>query len=109
MVLRAVERFFEAEQRYPGWQDNQAQTDVAKLRAHLNALLGELGVDVSSVPDTLVQEVCRFGAAELHNIAAFMGGVASQEAIKVVTGQWMPIDHTLIYNGINSTTTYLTI
>jgi len=46
---------------------------------------------------------CRFGAAELHNIAAFMGGVGSQEVIKLITHQFVPVNNTFLYNGINGT------
>jgi amyloid beta precursor protein binding protein 1 len=79
----------------------------------------------------------RFGAAELHVVAAFMGGIAaqvgicagaatqtlfmgrdgaraetwattfaaaSQEVIKLVTGQFVPAAGTLIYNGITCST-----
>jgi hypothetical protein len=28
--------------------------------------------------------MCRFGASELHAVAAFIGGIASQEVIKVL-------------------------
>ena len=47
-------------------------------------------------------EVTRYGAAELHNIAAIVGGVASQEAVKLITHQYVPINHTWLYNGISS-------
>jgi hypothetical protein len=37
-----------------------------------------------SLSDDLVREFCRFGASEIHNVAAIIGGIASQEAIKVL-------------------------
>ena len=43
-------------------------------------MIGGGGVSLS---DDLVREMCRFGASEIHNVAAIIGGVASQEAIKV--------------------------
>ena len=45
----------------------------------------------------------RFGATELHNTAAVMGGVASQEIIKVLTHQWVPVNNTFLYNGVAAT------
>ena len=33
---------------------------------------------------------CRLGASELHVIASVMGGMAAQEAIKLLTGQFVP-------------------
>lgn len=43
---------------------------------------------------------CRYGGCELHSVAAFMGGVAAQEIIKLLTNQFVPINNTLIYNAI---------
>jgi amyloid beta precursor protein binding protein 1 len=44
------------------------------------------------------------GAAELHVVAAVMGGMAAQEAIKLVTQQFVPFNGSLIYNAMASTT-----
>jgi hypothetical protein len=37
----------------------------------------------ASLSEDLIAEVCRFAGAEIHPVAAFIGGVASQEVIKV--------------------------
>ena len=42
--------------------------------------------------------ICVF--SELHNIAAFVGGVGAQEAVKIITHQYVPMNNTYIYNGI---------
>jgi NEDD8-activating enzyme E1 regulatory subunit len=55
--------------------------------------------------DDILEELCRYGASEIHSIAAFVGGCCAQEAIKLITHQYIPIDNTLIYNGIEQTTT----
>lgn len=44
----------------------------------------------------------RAGGAELHNISAFTGGIVSQEVIKVITEQYIPVDNTCIFDGIRS-------
>lgn len=44
--------------------------------------------------------MCRFGGGEVHSVAAFMGGIAAQEVIKLVTHQFVPICQPLIYNAI---------
>lgn len=46
------------------------------------------------------REMVRYGGSELHNISALIGGVAAQEAVKIVTHQYMPLNNTYIYNGI---------
>jgi amyloid beta precursor protein binding protein 1 len=48
--------------------------------------------------------VVRFGCAqEVHNVAALVGGTAAQEAVKVITHQWVPVNNTFIYNGVAGT------
>lgn len=42
-----------------------------------------MGCNDYVLPEELCSEMCRFGAAELHVVAAFIGGIASQEVIKV--------------------------
>ncbi|KAF7542774.1 hypothetical protein G7Z17_g11283 [Cylindrodendrum hubeiense] len=48
------------------------------------------------------QEVSRAGGGELHNISAVTGGMVAQEMIKVITKQYVPIDNTCIFDGIES-------
>ncbi|KAK3379892.1 hypothetical protein B0T24DRAFT_647305 [Lasiosphaeria ovina] len=47
-------------------------------------------------------EVARAEGGELHNIAALTGGMVAQEMIKIVTKQYVPIDNTCVFDGINS-------
>ena len=48
------------------------------------------------------KEVARAEGGELHNIAALTGGMVAQEMIKIITKQYIPIDNTCIFDGINS-------
>ena len=59
------------------------------------------------VSDDLVGEVVRCGAGELHVVAAVVGAIASQEAIKLITGQYVPVGGTLIYNAMSCTSSVL--
>lgn len=45
---------------------------------------------------------CRAGGAELHNISSLSGGLIAQEAIKVITKQYVPVDNTCVFDGIKS-------
>ncbi|KAK0714953.1 nedd8-activating enzyme E1 regulatory subunit-like protein [Lasiosphaeris hirsuta] len=47
-------------------------------------------------------EVARAEGGELHNIAALTGGMVAQELIKIITKQYVPIDNTCIFDGIES-------
>lgn len=43
--------------------------------------------------------MCRYGNAEIHVIAAFIGGIVAQEAIKLITHQYLPLNNMLIFDG----------
>jgi amyloid beta precursor protein binding protein 1 len=57
--------------------------------------------------DDYVAEVVRFGAGELHVMGAIVGGMAAQEAIKLITQQFVPFSGALVYNAVGSTTSVL--
>ncbi|KAF5013546.1 hypothetical protein FDECE_469 [Fusarium decemcellulare] len=48
------------------------------------------------------KEVERAAGGELHNISAVTGGMVAQEMIKIITKQYVPIDNTCIFDGIDS-------
>jgi amyloid beta precursor protein binding protein 1 len=50
----------------------------------------------------IAQHIIRAQAAELHNISSITGGLVAQEAIKILTRQYVPIDNTCIFDGIRS-------
>ena len=53
------------------------------------------------VADKFLREILRFGTSKLHNVSAFLGGVAAQEAVKLIMNQYIPLKHTLVYDGIH--------
>jgi amyloid beta precursor protein binding protein 1 len=61
-----------------------------------------LGVDTKYLSIKHAQEICRYGACELHNISSIIGGIAAQEAVKILTRQYVSLNNTYIYNGITS-------
>ncbi|KAK3579197.1 hypothetical protein CHS0354_022737 [Potamilus streckersoni] len=102
VLLRAVDRFYEEYNAYPGWYNDQVETDVSKLKACLTKLLQDWGLSLK-IKDDYIHEICRSGAAELHTVSAFIGGVAAQEIIKVITRQFVPFNNTYIYNAMKQT------
>lgn len=100
VALRAVDKFFNQYNQYPGWCDNQIEEDFGRLKACANSLLQEWNIS-ATIKEDYFREICRYGAAELHSVAAFIGGVAAQEVIKVVTRQFVPFNNTYIYNAVN--------
>ena len=97
VMLRAAERFNAKNSRYP------LPTDVPKLTVCVEELLSEWGI-VGKIKEGCVIEMCRYGGCEIHSVSAFIGGLAAQECIKLVTNQYIPINNTVIYNAIRSTT-----
>ncbi|XP_013393468.1 NEDD8-activating enzyme E1 regulatory subunit isoform X2 [Lingula anatina] len=102
ILLRAVDKFYADFNRYPGVYDDQVEADIPKLKTCLAKLLHEYG-NVYNIKDDFVHEMCRYGAAEIHSVASFLGGVAAQEAIKIITGQFVPMNNTYIYNAMKQT------
>uniref|UniRef100_A0A2K6G2Q4 NEDD8-activating enzyme E1 regulatory subunit n=1 Tax=Propithecus coquereli TaxID=379532 RepID=A0A2K6G2Q4_PROCO len=102
LMLRAVDRFHKQHGRYPGVSNYQVEDDIGKLKSCLTGFLQEYGLSVM-VKDDYVHEFCRYGAAEPHTIAAFLGGAAAQEVIKIITKQFVIFNNTYIYSGMSQT------
>lgn len=50
----------------------------------------------------VTQELRRTEGGELHNISALTGGLVSQEVLKVLTRQYVPLDNTCVFDGVGS-------
>mmetsp|Transcript_27408 Transcript_27408/g.40468 ORF Transcript_27408/g.40468 Transcript_27408/m.40468 type:complete len:525 (-) Transcript_27408:121-1695(-) len=108
--LRACHHFYREKGRYPGTCGDNWQQDVALLQACIIQIVKDLQLDQSElIQQTLLgsdnkfaEELTRYANAEIHTIASIIGGVASQEAVKLITGQYIPINNTYIFNGIAS-------
>ncbi|KAG5150054.1 hypothetical protein AAZX31_06G285800 [Glycine max] len=101
ILLRAVDRFAANYNSFPGQFDSAMDEDIPRLKSTAIALLTDLGCNGATLAEDLINEMCRFGAAELHAVAALVGGIASQEVIKLITKQFVPMSGTYIFNGID--------
>ncbi len=107
--------------KVPGESDADVETDTEEVTSialkMLDDLVKEAGasieedeyVNVKTQIGGFVQELVRAGGAELHNIAALSGGIASQEVIKVITEQYVPVDNTCIFDGVRSKTAVIRV
>ncbi|KAJ3592858.1 hypothetical protein NHX12_005196 [Muraenolepis orangiensis] len=102
LMLRSVHRFYQRHSRYPGVYNYQVDEDMAKLKLCVTSLLQEYNLNVN-IKDDYVHEFCRYGAAEPHTVAAFLGGAVAQEVIKIVSHQFVPFNNTFIYNAMSQT------
>ena len=49
-----------------------------------------------------IEEVSRAQGGELHNVSSVLGGMVAQEAIKLLTRQYVPVDGICVFDGIRS-------
>lgn len=61
-----------------------------------------LDEDVREGIDNAIQELRRAEGGELHNISSLTGGLVAQEALKVLTRQYVPLDNTCVFDGARS-------
>ncbi|KAB1201968.1 NEDD8-activating enzyme E1 regulatory subunit [Morella rubra] len=101
ILIRAVDRFAANYNSFPGQFDGGMDEDISRLKTTAVGLLSDLGCNGSTLTEDLINEMCRFGASELHAVAAFIGGIASQEVIKLITRQFVPMSGTFVFNGID--------
>ncbi|CAB9521775.1 activating enzyme E1 regulatory subunit [Seminavis robusta] len=108
--FRACQVFHQEHSRYPGVLDAWEE-DVSLLQECVVKVVTSLGLQENDLvkstllaadPPKFAQELARYGQAEIHSISSLIGGVASQEAVKIITGQYVPLNNTYVYNGIVS-------
>lgn len=112
LALRAADAFRQTSHHWPG--ETCGDTDEAALATDLSALTqaankvletykaaGEDVLEGVSVEKDVLEEVVRCGGAELHTTSSVLGGIAAQEAVKLLTKQYAPLNNTLIYNGLH--------
>lgn len=119
ILMRAVDAFEAKFGRLPGTpldptaglESCDVTEDAMRLKGIANGILAEIGVGSLEVPlevlNALTTEVVRCGGSELHAVASVIGGIGSQEVIKLVTRQFIPCGKTLVYNAIDCTTASL--
>lgn len=102
VLLRAADRFHTAQGYYPGSRLGPIDNDVAQMTEIVSRLIKELKLGDVSVGDEHITEMCRYGGAEFHSVSAYLGGVAAQEVIKLITYQYVPFSNVYLYNATNS-------
>ena len=53
------------------------------MRLELNKMTDAFGA-IEPIEEKYIGEILRFGTSKLHSVSAFLGGVASQEACKLI-------------------------
>lgn len=103
--FRAADRFREEHGHMPGALCGDADAalagDVAMLAQAAARVVELYKVEGVTVDQKVLEEVVRYGGCELHVTSAVLGGVASQEVVKLLTKQYTPLCNTLIYDGLH--------
>lgn len=100
--------------RVPGSDEAEIENDQNRMVgiAHkiVDILIDEAGTRIEDPEYTEIKdkisaicvELVRAGGSEMHNIASLTGGMVAQEVIKVITKQYIPVDNTCLFDGIES-------
>lgn len=103
--IRAADEFYEEENRYPN------PSDLDQIKEKISELLKRYSIDQDNfqVEQKYIEEMyfkfncrCRAEDSKLITTASILGGIASQEIIKVVTKQFIPINNTFLFEGNRS-------
>lgn len=89
-----------AEGKELGEVDAELASDLELLKPKAKAITTAFGG--ADLEDKYLREILRFGRSKLHNVSSVLGGVASQEACKLVMSQYLPLAHTFVYDGIHA-------
>eukprot|EP01115_Flamella_aegyptia_P015652 TRINITY_DN97685_c0_g1_i2.p1 TRINITY_DN97685_c0_g1~~TRINITY_DN97685_c0_g1_i2.p1 ORF type:complete len:332 (+),score=72.42 TRINITY_DN97685_c0_g1_i2:597-1592(+) len=100
IALRAVDKFFSKNNRIAGSTNAHLEQDLKETKDLAHHIVNEL--NLKNFDSKFVEELVSYAGTELHTISALLGGVASQEIIKLITHQYSPMDNTFIFNGLNS-------
>ncbi|CAL1710740.1 unnamed protein product [Somion occarium] len=73
------------------------------LKTEVQSQVGQ-GVELPSSLDDAVGELARAPTADLPNTAAFVGGMIAQEAIKMITKQYVPVNGYCVVDLVESKT-----
>ena len=100
LTLRVVEEYREENGKYPGLSDVPDPKEFEILNQKLTDLVSKITPDQKHDP-RFIHEAMRYADSKIHTVSAFMGGIASQEIIKLLIKQYSIMNCTIIYDGIN--------
>ncbi|PWW78616.1 hypothetical protein C7212DRAFT_350713 [Tuber magnatum] len=107
IALRAYQEFYTSHGRAPGDTGHEScEDEYREIRRIICQYLKDVGY-TEGVPERcekVAKEIVRAGGGELHVTASIAGGIVAQEMIKIITRQYVPINNTVIFDGIASRT-----
>jgi NEDD8-activating enzyme E1 regulatory subunit len=112
LSLLAASTFQDLHGRKPGetatMRDSSWELDIQQLQQISTAIWHELGFQAKCVvTQELLTEVCRCAGSSMHCVGAIVGGIAAQEAIKLLLRQFVPVRGVLVYDGVRASSRVL--
>lgn len=99
VMLRASDMLHREHGRCAGSTEEMRESDQQLMKEYADIVKEEVGiVGGKSLWRDYEQEMVRFADSEMHNVAAFMGGVAAQEVTKILTHQFLPMADSMVLN-----------
>ncbi|WFD02541.1 hypothetical protein MOBT1_001225 [Malassezia obtusa] len=99
VAFLAADAFFAEHARYPT-QPADERALVALADAYARDVHLALGDAERGKLHAACAELIRGAQLDLASTAAFLGGIVAQEAIKILTVQYLPLDNTCVYDGV---------
>jgi len=84
--------------------DQQAPKDLISLSSVTENVMKSCLLEEFESPLKFLEEMLRSDLSEIHPMAAVMGGISAQEVIKMITGQFVPVNNVLLVNSVESQT-----
>eukprot|EP00290_Baffinella_frigidus_P008012 CAMPEP_0180130334 /NCGR_PEP_ID=MMETSP0986-20121125/7813_1 /TAXON_ID=697907 /ORGANISM="non described non described, Strain CCMP2293" /LENGTH=559 /DNA_ID=CAMNT_0022070101 /DNA_START=40 /DNA_END=1719 /DNA_ORIENTATION=+ len=101
VLLRAADRYRASFGAFPGESASPSYDgDLVRFKEAVVGLCGDMGISPSSIGEDMQAEMVRYGGAELHTVAAVLGGVGAQEISKVLMKQFTPGNGTFVLNAV---------
>lgn len=113
VLLRYIEEFRQEKGYYAGSADHNEDSSAdnkAKTKAEFDWIKAKADAYVEKITpgkgwdEKYLHELLRYSDTKLHTVSSFLGGVASQEIIKLLIKQYTILDHTFVYDGIHGRT-----
>ena len=76
--------------------------ELAQMKAEAKLMTDAMEQE-NELEEKYLKELLRFGRSKIHCVSSFLGGVAAQEACKLVMSQYLPLVHTFVYDGVTGT------
>ncbi|KAI9829850.1 MAG: hypothetical protein M1819_005948 [Sarea resinae] len=103
IAIQAYDLCGGADAALPSLQE-KGRSLLAALARENGSSLDDIPAETRSALDDVLAELHRAHGSELHNTSSLAGGMLAQEAIKIITKQYVPVDNTCVFDGVRSRT-----